>query len=210
MGTSLTLKRNEWLEPRQVGERKLSLMDHLFNRLDGMYPNRWRAAFADKSAIQNWTEAWADAFVDEGITPPQIADAVRQCRRLYDWPPSLTEFLKACKPQLDAEAAFSEACEQMRLRDDGRDKWSHRAVYWAAVEFGTWDLRNASWQTAKARWTRLLTEKLAQQDLPEVPPRRDALPAPGQGSADPEKVRKLIEECKFRLKAMPAMVERGR
>jgi hypothetical protein len=78
------------------------------------------------------------------------------------------------------------------------------------VEFGTWDLRNASWQTAKGRWTRLLAEKLAKQDLPEVPPRRDALPAPGQGSADPEKVRKIIEECKARFKVMPVMAERGR
>lgn len=207
---SLTLQRSAWLEPRQIGDRRLSLMDHLFNRLDGMYPQRWRAAFPGEDSIRNWREAWADAFIDAGITPQQVADGIRACARQYDWPPSITEFLKACAPQLDAEAAFSEACEQMRLREDGRDQWSHRAVYWAAVEFGTWDLRNASWQTAKGRWTRLLAEKLAQQDLPEVPPRRDALPAPGQGSADPEKVRKLLAECKARLHAMPVMAERGR
>lgn len=210
MAQSLTSQQNVWLEARSIRGESTTLIDQLFNRLDGMYPQRWRAAFPGEDSIRNWREAWADAFIDAGITPQQVADGIRACARQYDWPPSITEFLKACAPQLDAEAAFSEACEQMRLREDGRDKWSHRAVYWAAVEFGTWDLRNASWQTAKGRWTRLLAEKLAQQDLPEVPPRRDALPAPGQGSADPEKVKQIIEQCKARLKAMPAMTERGR
>lgn len=193
-----------WLGIRQINGRRLSLMDHLFNRLDGMYPHKWRSAFPSEHAICNWREAWADAFIDAGITPQQVADGIRACERMYAWPPSITEFLKACAPQLDAEAAFSEACEQMRLREDGRDQWSHRAVYWAAVEFGTWDLRNASWQTAKGRWMRLLAEKLAQQDLPEVPPRRDALPAPGRGTADPAKVRALMDDLRKRLGIRPA------
>lgn len=201
METSLTLKRSEWLEPRQIGDRKLSLMDHLFNRLDGMYPNRWRAAFADKSAIQNWTEAWADAFSNEGITPQQIADGVRQCSHVYDWPPSLTEFLKTCKPQIDAEGAFIEAVKQMRQRDNGTDRWTHQAIYWAAIEFGAWDLRNASWQVAKARWTRILDDKLGQK-LPQVPPRMDALPAPGKTVTDPIKVRAIIDECRRRIGCM--------
>lgn len=202
MAQSLTSQQNVWLEARSIRGESTTLIDQLFNRLDGMYPQRWRSAFADTNAIRNWREAWADALAEERITPQQVADAVRACRRKYDWPPSLTEFLKACKPHIDPETAFAEACEQMRARDNGTDKWSSPAVYWAAVEFGSWELRHASWDRAKSRWTRILTEKLAQADLPEVPPRRDALPAPGQARANPEKVRELLDGLRQRM-AMP-------
>ncbi|WP_146187732.1 replication protein P [Limnohabitans sp. T6-5] len=196
---SLTCQRNTWLDARHIRGRLMSPMDHLFNRLDGMYPNRWRASFPSEASIVNWREAWADAFVDAQLTPQHIAVGIRACARLFDWPPSITEFIRACSPQLDAEAAFTEACTQMRLRDDGRDKWSHKAVYWAAVDFGTWDLRNSSWSAAKTRWSRILAEKMSTPNLPEPPPRRDALPAPGQGSADPQKVRQLIADLKAKL-----------
>jgi hypothetical protein len=206
--SSLTLPRNAWLEIRVIGDRELTPMDHLFNRLDGMYPQRWRSAFPSSDSILNWREAWADAFADEGITLQQVADAVRQCRKRFDWPPSLTEFLKLCNPPMDHEAAFIEAVRQMRERENGTDVWSHPAIYWAAVEFGSWDLRHASWDRAKARWTRILDEKLALKELPAVPPRMDALPAPGQTMADPEKVRAMVDDLKRKF-AQP-LAERGR
>lgn len=202
MAQSLTSQQNVWLEARSIRGESTTLIDQLFNRLDGMYPQRWRSAFADTNAIRNWREAWADALADERITPQQVADAVRACRRKYDWPPSLTEFLKLCSPPVDHEAAFREAVEQMRQRDNGTDKWSSPAVYWAAVEFGSWELRQASWDRAKARWTRILDEQLAKGELPPVPPRMDALPAPGKATANPEKVRELIEGLRQRM-AMP-------
>lgn len=196
MTQSLMSNRNSWLETMQIGDRRLSLMDHLFNRLDGMYPIRWRSAFPGEDSIRNWREAWADAFVDAQLTPQHVAAGIRACVRQYDWPPSIAEFVKACRPQLDAEAAFAEACEQMRARESGCDQWSHRAVYWAAVEFGTWNLRNSSWQTAKARWIRIFEAKLRQDDLPEVPGRRVALVSPRKGSADQEMVAEIMQQCK--------------
>lgn len=202
MAQSLTSQQNVWLEARSIRGESTTLIDQLFNRLDGMYPQRWRSAFADTNAIRNWREAWADALADERITPQQVADAVRACRRKYDWPPSLTEFLKLCSPPVDYEAAFREAVEQMRMRDNGADKWSSPAVYWAAVEFGTWELRQATWVLAKTRWSRLLDEKLATPDLPPVPERREALPAPGKTTADPAKVRAMLDELRAKM-AMP-------
>ena len=59
-----------WIDPRGGG---LSLIDALFNRFDGMYPNRWRAAFANAQAIANWREAWVGAFVDEALSPDDVA-----------------------------------------------------------------------------------------------------------------------------------------
>ena len=199
MAQSLTSQQNAWLEARTIRGESTTLIDQLFNRLDGMYPQRWRSAFADTNAIRNWREAWADALVDERITPQQVADAVRACRRKYDWPPSLTEFLKLCSPPVDHEAAFREAVEQMRMRESGADKWSSPAIYWAAVEFGSWELRQATWALVKNRWSRVLDDKLAEADLPAIPERLEALPAPGKTTVDPAKVRELLNGLRIKM-----------
>jgi hypothetical protein len=75
----------------------ISLMDHLFNKFDAMYPIRWRSALQSEASVQNWRETWADAFQKKGITPQQIAVGIDECVELYDWPPSLKEFIAACR-----------------------------------------------------------------------------------------------------------------
>lgn len=192
-----------WTEPRAGG---LSLIDALFNRFDGMYPNRWRAAFANAQAIANWREAWAGAFVDEAVTPDDVARGVKACRRAYDWPPSLTEFLKVCRFSIDPETAFVEACKQLAARDGGADVWSHPAIYWAAVEFGTWELRHvSSFERVRARWSRILEDKIANQSSP-VPPAMKVLPAPGQTTPDMEQVARLIAGARSVIKSAPRVM----
>jgi hypothetical protein len=180
--------RSAWLEihPR-LG---MSLMDHLWNRLDGAYPNRWRAAFANHQAVENWREAWAEAFAEDGIRPEEIRPAIAACRRVYDWPPSLAEFLKVCRPQADPRIEWAEAIESMRvrLRGIGGDEWSRPQVYWAAVAIGWHDLNSQSWESIKARWINALAH--ARSD--PVPPFMVALPAPGQQSISAEDARKRI------------------
>ncbi|SCX93260.1 hypothetical protein SAMN05216420_101372 [Nitrosospira sp. Nl5] len=74
----------------------VTMMDHLFNKMDAMYPGRWIACYKNETSVQNWRDTWAEAFDDERILPHQVKAGIAQCRKLYDWPPSLTEFLKAC------------------------------------------------------------------------------------------------------------------
>src|SRR5205823_10890347 len=51
---------SKWFEPHPgLG---ISLMDHLFNRLDGAYPHKWRANFPDPQSVDNWQESWVEAF----------------------------------------------------------------------------------------------------------------------------------------------------
>jgi len=189
-----------WIDPRGGG---LSLIDALFNRFDGMYPNRWRAAFANAQAIANWREAWVGAFVDEALSPDDVARGVRACRRAYDWPPSLTEFLKMCRVSVDPESAYVEAVRQMAAREVGGDVWSHPAIFWAAVEFGTWDLRNASaYDRVRARWSRILAQKLM-GSCPPVPVAALALPAPGETTPDAEQVLKILAGARSILKNQP-------
>lgn len=183
---------NEWLKPRPQLDG-VSLIDHLFNRMDGLYLNRWRAGFANEKSVENWRSAWASGLEEEGISPAELKCGLSACQRRFEWPPSFAEFVAACRPAVEPEVAFGEAVMQMRRREDGADAWSHPAIFWAAVTVGEFDLRNASWSSIKSRWTRLLQAELAKGEWPEIPVRRVALPAPGATMPDPEKVKAISE-----------------
>jgi hypothetical protein len=181
-------------------------MDVLFNRFDGMYPNRWRAAFVNAQAVANWREAWALAFADEALTMDDVAVAVKRCRMQFDWPPSLPEFLKLCRPSVEPESAFYEAVAQMRNRSAGvPDVWSHPAIYWAAVEFGTWDLRSMAYDRCRARWGRVLAAAISDR-RGHIPAPMMALPAPGEATPDPDGIARLLAGARAAIKRMPVSV----
>lgn len=157
---------------------------------------------------QKFTDQWRGVTPGEmrsvwlmalaGYTSDEIHRGLRACMN-HIWPPTLPEFLLWCRPSMDYEIAFVEAVKQMRNRDEGKDTWSQPAIYWAAVEFGAWDLRQATWDRVKARWTRILDEQLAKSYLPPVPPRMDALPAPGKAIASMETVREQLDALRLRI-----------
>jgi hypothetical protein len=157
---------------------------------------------------QKFTDLWRGVTPGEmkavwsmalsGYTSDEIQRGLKVCMT-HIWPPTLPEFLMWCRPPMDYEVAFVEAVNQMRNRDDGSDTWSQPAIYWAAVEFGAWDLRQATWDRVKARWTRILEEQLAKSDLPPVPQRMDALPAPGKAMVSVEKVREQLDALRLRM-----------
>jgi len=199
--TSSTFSTNPWLDPHPALDG-LAVMDHLFNRLDGLYPHRWRSAFPSPDSIANWRQAWAEGFAEEGMTMAEIKRGIAECRRLFDWPPSFPEFVKACRPALDYERAFIEAVEQMRKRETGGDTWSIPAVYWAAVKLGS-DLSAHPYPAIKGRWMAALDdaiEGIRTGKLPDdVPQRREALPAPGQCSVSPEVAKQRLANIRDML-----------
>lgn len=71
-------------------------MDHLYAKLDGIYSKRWRDMFPTAMAIQNWKETWAQAFELKKLTPDQLKNGLKQCLDMFEWPPTLPQFLKAC------------------------------------------------------------------------------------------------------------------
>lgn len=176
---SSTFKPSVWMQQNQA--LGMSLMDHLFNRLDGAYPRKWRADFQNEIAIANWKETWSEAFDEEGVTPAEIKTGLTNCRRMFDWPPSLTEFLRACRPGLDPETAFHEAVRGLICRQKGeRGTWSHPAIYHAAVDVGQHDVLNCTYGAVKARWEKCLLAQLAKGDWAQIPEASIALPAPAK------------------------------
>lgn len=175
----------------------ISMMDHLFNRLDGAYPHKWRSNFPNQQAIDNWCESWAEAFEEEGITPNDVKAGLKACRSRYDWPPSCAEFIKACKPAVDPMVAYYEAINGIQAREKGEmGEWSHPAIFWATLDVSAFDLKNQGYSQVKTRWEKALADQLAKGEWAAIPAPLPALPAPGKGVLSREKAAQLVSEYK--------------
>ncbi|MBV6447265.1 replication protein P [Nitrosomonas sp.] len=172
-------------------------IDYLFERLDLLYPKRWRDQFESPGQMESWRQCWGEELDEQGITFEEVKQGLKRCITMYDWPPSFPEFIKACRPSIDYERAFLEAVEQMRLRDNSKDRWSNPAIYWAAVKLGS-DLKNNPYQSIKVRWKEALDktiEEVRSGIFPStIPPRLTALPSPGRSSVSQEEAKKRFAE----------------
>lgn len=104
-------------------------VERIFQRLAAMYGRKFADAWngvPQASVKAVWQEGLA------GYSPDEIRRGLAECMK-RDWPPTLPEFLKMCRPAMDYEAAYVEACEQINKRKHGNDKWSHPAIFWAAA-----------------------------------------------------------------------------
>ena len=177
-------------------QQQPQIVERVFERLAAMYGAKladlWRGC--DMASIK---QTWAAALA--GYRHDEIRRGLQGCLT-RPWPPTLPEFLSLCRPQIDHEAAYREAVEQIRRRDDGMDQWSHPAIYWAATRITAHELHSSSWPGIKNRWTAVLNEELAKGQWPEVPPRRPALAAPGKSFT-------CREEGKKRIAALLAEME---
>ncbi|MGE8627694.1 replication protein P [Achromobacter denitrificans] len=189
-----TPERSAWAVPLAKLEG-ISLIDHLWNRLSGTYGGRWLKDFPDVQSIENWKSAWAEAFDGEGLTPRDVAEGLRACRRMFpDWPPAVGEFIQACRPGLIPENAFHDAVAGMTARRRGEmGQWSHPAVYWAAVRVGSHDLLNCGYSVMQSRWERALSDELGRGEWAAIPAPAVALPAPGATHATPAEAAKALE-----------------
>lgn len=171
-----------WLEPRDWpdGSGAISAMDRLFNRFDGMYPGRWRSSFSSAEAVDNWRREWASAFEAEGLTTEDVRFGLQELKKIYAWPPSITEFLLVCRPATQPDVAFHLAADEMANRRNFKpENWPSARMYWAAAAMG--EAMMLPYQQVKSRWL-VEWRRAAQREhepIPQVLPER-ALPAPGR------------------------------
>ncbi|WP_229214667.1 hypothetical protein [Duganella sp. HH101] len=175
-------------------------VERLFAEFELLYGSRladlWRGTDV-RGVKENWRSKLA------GMSVGEVRRGVAACLA-RPWPPTLPEFLQLCRPPTDAEAMFAEAQCQVSRRAFGDDHWPCKALYWAAVEFTFADLRALAWPNARARWTRILTAKLAHEhELADVPRPVPALPAPGQALTDVHTARMRLQAIKALLKNNP-------
>ena len=165
-----------------------SWIDRLFERMSAYYGSRFADAWrgTDAAVVKRvWAEALGGYTADEmrrGVS------ALNGCQ----WPPTLPEFLKLCRPPIDPKADWIEACEQMRIRLLGKqeDRWSRPEVYWAAVKIGSHDLNTLAWDSVKTRWQAAL-ENAKSDPVPEY---RAQLPQPGHTETNRIEAEKRVRE----------------
>lgn len=108
-----------------------------------------------------------------------------------DWPPNLSEFIAMCRPPVEYESAYREACRNLALRDLGNDVWSDPSVYWAALKFGQYDIARLTYPQAAKRWQTIL-DKVIADGCPPVPPRLLALPPVGKSTKSKEEAAEIM------------------
>jgi hypothetical protein len=171
-------------------------------------------AFYGSKLADAWTgsnldevkEIWAEEL--GGYSPEEIRDGVAAMKK-RDWPPTLPEFLKLCRPPIEPATAHAEACEKYPRWLSGEDvNWTRPEVFWAAQKVGAWELKNTLYRQLEGRWTKALDE--ASSDDP--PKAKKALPSTSEAYADPEvkaRVAEGLRQLATRMR-MPGTPQRQR
>lgn len=159
-------------------------IERLFARMAAFYGAKFADAWrgVDPAEVK---AAWGEELAGYSIPEIQAGIAGLKTR---DWPPTLPEFLKLCRPPLDYEMAYGEALRELPKHREGRATWSQPEIYWAAVRIGDFDLRNNPYKAIANRWKAELDRAIA-EGLTTIPEPKIALPAPGQTTVAPEVVK---------------------
>lgn len=141
--------------------------------------------------------AWGEDLA--GYTADELKKGLEWCKT-QKWPPTLPEFMTACRPVIDARTEWAEACEQMRIRLEGKgaDAWTRPQVYWAAVAIGWYDLNSTAWEQISARWKAAVATAKADP----IPEYRAALPAPGKQVVTREEAKDRMAEIRGAVAAV--------
>lgn len=158
---------------QQQAEQRIDPMEWLFGQLFGMYGK----AFTDKfgsgatvngkdSGIENTKAVWRDSIRANGLRMPDIKRGLASCNRFV---PAWPEFLEFCRPTPNADAALIEAVQQLHARNEGKDQWSHPAIYWAAQKVGYHEMTTLSTSALKPRFSAALDDVMRQEVIKPVP-----------------------------------------
>lgn len=169
-----------------------SWIDSLFARMSGMYGSKfadlWRGT--DLVVVR---KLWGQELAH--LTREELRHGV-EALRTRPFPPTLPEFVTLCQPPLNVDAALYEAVAQLHARQQGTDVWSDPAIYWAAIKVGTAEMMSLGHSQLKPRFESMLRDIKAKGNVPPVPARADALPAPGGAVMNRDEARKRLSELR--------------
>lgn len=135
-------------------------------------------------------DVWADEL--QGMTHAELKRG-KEALSTRDWPPTLPEFKRMCRPPVDALKAYYEAVAGVQARFAGEHgTWSHRAIYWAAMPMAV-ELREQPYSVVKARWEATLADQLGRGEWEDIPAPMLQLSAPGMSATSSAKAREAIK-----------------
>lgn len=168
-------------------------VESLFSRMEAMYGAKfldmWRGT--DAALVK---QLWADEMGKLSTEDLKRGYAALMAR---DWPPSLPEYVKMCKPSIDPLVAYYEAVNGTQAREQGKKgDWSHPAIFWASVKVSAYDLKHASYSQIKQRWEKALADEMEKGEWVPVPDALQALPAPRKSELSKEHASRMVTELK--------------
>ena len=152
-----------------------SWVEKLFERMVGLYGNKFLDMWGKTDLLQV-KAIWAQELGK--LTREEIAKGANALIK-QEWCPTLPQFIKLCRTDIDAVIAYYEAVNGVINREKGEmGEWSHPAIFWASVKVGAFDLKNQTYSNIKARWERALDEEINKGQWADIPKAQIALPAP--------------------------------
>lgn len=119
-------------------------MNDIFAAYKRYWPKLWESRFSQDANFLNQTRRSWLRDLPEWIDRKRAERGLGRAHTSCEYPPSLAQFIKLCRPQPEdfnapsASVAYGEACNSTRPRETYR--WSHPAVYHAASRTGWFDL----------------------------------------------------------------------
>lgn len=162
------------------------LFDDMLLSFGKRFVDQWSAAEPSK-LVDHWAEKLT------GYTPREFKQGVAALEGL-EWPPTLNQFKKLCRPDVDLTTAYYEALAGLESRAKAEmGSWSHPAVYWAAQTLRQ-DLQMQSYSAMKGRWEAELNKQMVKGEWSEIPQPMKVLPAPGKSEMSRENATRMIEQ----------------
>lgn len=142
-------------------QRIESVFDDMLMTYGKRFVDQWSGPDPD-ALLKHWEmklAGYSDAEIERG----KAALAGR------DWPPTLPEFQRLCRPPIDPYVAYYEALRGLQARKMGRlGHWSHPAIYWAAIDMA-FDLESQTHAQIKARWEMALIAQIGRGQWATIP-----------------------------------------
>jgi hypothetical protein len=150
-------------------------IDALFAKMSTYYGNKFADMWRDGN-MQAIKAVWAQECLK--LSREEFTRGANALMA-QEWPPTLPQFIKLCRPAIDAVAAYYEAVNGVIAREHGNiGEWSHPAIFWASVKVGAFDLKHQTYSAIKGRWEGALNEELAKGNWSAIPEPMIALPPP--------------------------------
>lgn len=157
-------------------ERLQRVVEMVFAELHGQFGNKFLDAFrsghvenGQDTGIENAKRVWGRKIVEQRLTPADIKRGLAGCSAKR-FVPNWAEFLEACRPTPNVDAAIAEAVAQLHARNRGEDVWSHPAIYHAAQKVGYHEMTTLSTSALKPRFAAALDEVMRWESIPEIKP----------------------------------------
>jgi len=163
------------LQSMQNNQIPTSWIDALFIKMANFYGNKFKVMWGD-SDINNVKAVWTQEL--SKLSRDEIAKGANSLVN-QEYCPSLPQFIKLCRTDIDSVAAYYEALNGVIAREKGEmGEWSHPAIFWATTKISSFDLKNQTYSNIKARWERALNEEINKGQWSDIPKAQIALPAP--------------------------------